>query len=318
MNYTGIRCHFGDYDLHRELLLFDTIALPNLEAALRGMHTMANDPNKEQDKAFFQQRIADLEWLGKEGVVYVPPLSEEISNRIEDEFQRYIMESDQRRLKYAKAMDCIQKAGYFLGGMARALSEAKSVEELEIIDELMELRYFYLSRHMATELNQATDTFAIPIASKPPESEGETVTDRSNVLRIAFGAIPFPSESTPLEKLIDFRSDPEVRADYLALHHWSAEIAAKNRTQQEIREEAEYLVAQYDKHMKAHNVESNIGTFENIVITSAEMLEDIMKFKWGDAAKLIFSFSERKVKLLQAELDAPGRELAYIIKAREL
>jgi hypothetical protein len=127
--------------------------------------------------------------------------------------------------------------------------------------------------------------------------------------------VPLPATDTPFEALIDFRSDPAVRADFLSLHRWAATIAQMRKSPSEISEEIEYLISQYQRHMLVHKIEAGVGVVENVVTVAAEALEDLVKLKWGAAAKLLFSFRKRKAAILKAELNAPGRELAYLVKA---
>ena len=46
------------------------------------------------------------------------------------------------------------------------------------------------------------------------------------------------------------------------------------------------------------------------------MRKDFVKLKWGELAKLPFILRERKISLLEAEANAPNRELAFISMAR--
>ena len=55
---------------------------------------------------------------------------------------------------------------------------------------------------------------------------------------------------------------------------------------------------------------------ETIVTTSAEIIEDMAKFRLGKLAKLPFAFKHERIALLEAEQKAPGREIAYISAAR--
>jgi hypothetical protein len=59
------------------------------------------------------------------------------------------------------------------------------------------------------------------------------------------------------------------------------------------------------------------GALETIVTAAGEALENIAKLKFGALTKSVFSVRHRKIQLLEAERQAPGRELAYIVKARE-
>ncbi|MOA40281.1 hypothetical protein D3C78_1621390 [compost metagenome] len=54
------------------------------------------------------------------------------------------------------------------------------------------------------------------------------------------------------------------------------------------------------------------GTFEVVVCTTTEVLEDLVKFKWSDAIKAVFDIHRQDVKLLEDEKNMPGKEVAYI------
>jgi hypothetical protein len=53
-------------------------------------------------------------------------------------------------------------------------------------------------------------------------------------------------------------------------------------------------------------------------VSTAELLENVMRFKWGAVAKGLFSLKQRNIALLEGELTSPGNEVAYIVKARKL
>lgn len=64
-----------------------------------------------------------------------------------------------------------------------------------------------------------------------------------------------------------------------------------------------------------HELRVTRGVMEVLVTTAAEVAEDIVKMKWGKVAKAQFEWSRNKIALYDAEQTAPGREVAYIIKA---
>lgn len=94
-------------------------------------------------------------------------------------------------------------------------------------------------------------------------------------------------------------------------------MARAELTPAEVEEKLEYLIDQYQQHMKLHRMKTNVGTLETVVTTSAEVLGDLFSFKWGKAAQALFALKRRQVALLEGELTAPGNEVAYIVKARE-
>jgi hypothetical protein len=61
----------------------------------------------------------------------------------------------------------------------------------------------------------------------------------------------------------------------------------------------------------------NAGMLQTIVTTSAEVLGNLVSFKWGKAAEALFSLRQRRVALMKGDLTSPGSEVAYIVKTRE-
>jgi hypothetical protein len=145
----------------------------------------------------------------------------------------------------------------------------------------------------------------------------EAQSKKTVVIQLALKSLPIPDESTSWEQIIEYRSDPDSRSKFLALRHWMSEVARAELAPAEVEEKLEYLIDQYQKHMRLHRMKTNVGTLETIVTTGAEFLGDLVSFKWGKAAEALFSLKRRQVALLEGELTAPGNEVAYIVKARE-
>lgn len=53
-----------------------------------------------------------------------------------------------------------------------------------------------------------------------------------------------------------------------------------------------------------------------MVTSSLEILENLARLKLSKIAKTLFSFRESETALLEAELQAPGNELAFIGKIK--
>ena len=93
-------------------------------------------------------------------------------------------------------------------------------------------------------------------------------------------------------------------------------FATKATKPLEIVQELEFLRREYERHMHVHKMNTNRGTLETLVTVSAEVAENLIKVKWGrKLAKLPFLLKERKIRLLEAELNAPGQEIALVAKA---
>jgi hypothetical protein len=59
------------------------------------------------------------------------------------------------------------------------------------------------------------------------------------------------------------------------------------------------------------------GVLETTVTFAAETAENIAQIRLGKLARSLFVISNRRIELLEAELMAPGREVAYVSSARE-
>lgn len=53
-----------------------------------------------------------------------------------------------------------------------------------------------------------------------------------------------------------------------------------------------------------------------MIVGAAEALENFAKLKWSKLAQMPFEVSKKRIELLNAELSAPGREIAYIEHAK--
>ncbi len=102
-----------------------------------------------------------------------------------------------------------------------------------------------------------------------------------------------------------------------ALHRWVKTMVSKNKRPNETAEELEWLAHEYQQHMRLHEMKVNRGILEIVVTTSGQVAEDLVKVRWGKLSKLPFSVTQRKIDLMEAQLKAPGREIAYIVKAHK-
>ncbi|MBA2732392.1 MAG: hypothetical protein H0U54_05825 [Acidobacteria bacterium] len=143
------------------------------------------------------------------------------------------------------------------------------------------------------------------------------IANKADVILIVVNALPVPDEKTSWEQIIEYRSDPESFGKFLALRCWMTEVAKSNLSIREVEESLEWLLYDYQRHLKLHKMKVNIEAFETMLTVGAEFLENLVKINWGKAAKLLFTFKHRKVELLEAEIKSPGSEVAYILESRK-
>lgn len=164
------------------------------------------------------------------------------------------------------------------------------------------------------ELNKidAYSVFHLPFSplQKPQVSKSE-------IVEITLNALPEPDDLTSWEQIIEYRSDADSQGKFLALRNWMSDIARVNLTPAEIEEKLEWLVYDYQRHLKLHKLKTHNGVLETILTTGAEILENMVKFNWSKVAKAMFSLKQRQAALMEGEMNSPGNEVAYILKTRE-
>lgn len=172
-------------------------------------------------------------------------------------------------------------------------------------------------QHLREKLEiEATPVFAHGLL--PFSHDAHTsASDLTDVLRVVIGAFPVPKTNTPWEDIIEFRRDLQVAAMHLRFIRWARSAASGNGGLGEILEELQDLLNEYEAHMKIARIKSSRGVLETVIVTGAEIAEDLVKFKWGKLAKGLFELKHQHLALVEAEQKAPGREVALLAEARK-
>jgi len=282
-------------DLKRQALMFDRVAVPFVKQVI----------DRGEYKGF-DGALGEVEWLVDKGIVFEPKLQPDV-NRIRDTEEFIRLSQD-----YNDVID-------YLRGLANDPEKARaawSAPVSPIVDTI--LTYFGIhARFVSLQLRVFDEMDAYPVLSAPIPQASSPSGKKGDVLHIGLNALPIPDGSTSWEQILEYRCDPDSRSKFLALRNWMSEVARDRLTPVEVEEKLEYLMDQYQQHMKLHRMKTNVGTLETIVITAAEVFGNLLSFKWGTAAKTLFSLKKRELELLEGELTAPGNEIAYIVKARQ-
>lgn len=138
-------------------------------------------------------------------------------------------------------------------------------------------------------------------------------SSKSDIAQVVIKKLPLPSNETPWEQLIDYRNDAKTQKSLLDLRRWIRKISTENLAPHEIEEEIEWLINEFENHMKLHKMKENTEAVE--VITKAPL--EFLELKFSKIIEPLFAIKKRKINLLEAEMNAPGREMSYIIKTRD-
>ena len=118
--------------------------------------------------------------------------------------------------------------------------------------------------------------------------------------------------------IIEFKTDPDTKIKLSRLRNWISEISKSNISIKEMEEKLEYLLLEYSNQMNLHKLEYHTGTIETLVTVSLSLIENISRLKLSQASKVLFDLNRTKLKLLKAENEAPGKEVAFINKLNQI
>ncbi len=285
----------------RTALLFDRIAMVSADSGyLRGDGFNA-----------FPEVASQLAWLIDNGIAFEPPIPTSLSKESDYDVER-CREHVKELLRILGGSDVsVDEASKFLQTVkAKDVSDS---QRMEVIGRAI-LAGSYIVRIFSTSLcSEGFDSYPVLLSNIPANQE----FFKSEVIRVVFNELPMPDEQTPWEQILEFRGDPDSKAKFLDLRHWMSEIARDSRPRAEMEETLEYLMSQYQRHMALHKMKTTAGVLETTVVSTGEIIENLVRMKWGKVAKMLFSLKARKITLLEGELTSPGSEVAYIIKANE-
>lgn len=297
--------------LKREALLFNRIATPSLNTCEGFI--------KHQFGQYSKPFIDEINWLIEQGILFDPsdPISEGTADKVKED-PRYAklnegLNAHQIKLEQAKEPLTAKLKAAWASGKSHYVCEQHEMDNY--LGRLAEMNW-YLARMAAIQLRIEDQIDAHPCTSKQIISE-ETAIETDGVIQITLNALPVPNTLTSWEHILEYRSDLDSHSKFLSLRNWMSEVARDNRSPIEIEQKLEYLMDQYRRHLELHKMKSHAGIVETLVVSSAELLEDLMKIKWGKIAKGLFSFRQKKIAMLEGELTSPGSEVAYIVKAQE-
>jgi hypothetical protein len=172
-----------------------------------------------------------------------------------------------------------------------------------------------LSRTMAVNLRLQKGIISVPL-TRVWSGDRPNPQNRSDVIQLVVKDLPIPGAKDSLESVMDFRE--ESRASGLPqLRVWINEMASGKLTGVEISDKLEDLVSQYERALRIARMDRDASLVETVVTTTAEIAEGLVKFQWSNMAKKLFEVRHKQIAEMKEEMSFPGREVAYIVKARE-
>lgn len=291
--------------LKQNSLLFDQIGLLRLTHLRQVMSSAIKSKDNELKSVApqLQTGISESEWLEEKGIIFEPKIEDDI--RFED-FQK-IFETNS--VAAAEIEELYKILKYELGRQ----KPRSSLDKFSLAREKDGIltRMASIIMEASRKVSVVTTLPYIEYTSKIPN------TRTSDVAQIVINNLPLPNNETPWEQIIDYRNDSETQKHLLSLRRWISRTSTQNLSSLEIEEEIESLINDFQEHIKFHKMKANAETLEVLVNSSVDVLGNLLTLKFSKILNPLFAIKKRQLSLLEAEMNAPGKEMAYIIKSRE-
>lgn len=139
---------------------------------------------------------------------------------------------------------------------------------------------------------------------------------RNEIIRVVLRKLPIPHRSVSWDEILDFRADPETKNKYLRLKDWLNSIFTSGISIEDFEDRIDFHINDHEEHLRKAKIKFEYGAIELLLISTAEIIENLFKLKFSTVMKKIFCFGRKEMDLEEAEIKAPGREIAYISSAR--
>jgi hypothetical protein len=197
------------------------------------------------------------------------------------------------------------------------MADLKHIADETIKIELMREQHFTILRLMSIIMEKVKGVTAVTTLPHTEYNRDLPNSNKSNVVQIVINNLPLPNNETPWEQIIDYRNDLETQKYLMSLRRWISNTSKQNLSSIEIEQEIESLINDFQEHMKLHKLKANTETVEVIVNSSADIIGNLLTLKFSKVINPLFAIKKRQLSLLEAESNAPGREMAYIIKTKD-
>lgn len=293
-------------NLKQQVLLFDQIGIFRLNSFYKALTESIDLLKKFNLNTITKPEsiVAELQWLQQEGVIFEPTIHEE--------FNEESLIKTRLNPNFETAKELLKK----ILAVKPYNPQVENKIEPSRLKSLQE-QQFTLIRLMAIVMEASKGVTAVTTAPYTEYTRELQNSSKSDVAQVVIKKLPLPSNETPWEQLIDYRNDAKTQRLLLSLRRWINKISTQNLSSLEIEDEIEFLINEFQEHMKLHKMKANTETMEVITNSVSDVLGNLLTLKFSKFLEPLFAIKKQQLSLLEAELNAPGKELAYIIKSRE-
>lgn len=287
------------FNWKHKLLLFDRIAIPNLT------HKLQRTCKDESDA----EVLNDLNWLASRKLAFDPYVPEHVLRFPSQESMDALLSLHERYLTVS------QEA---LGSIVKMPDGTNQLRDPYDFVVAMDNYNFLGPRILAPAVAMSFGVNALPFSRVDRLAIPATLSAGSGeVVQLAISHLPVPGDGHSFDDVLAFRDEVRAQGLLLSLRVWINEAGSGKLTPIELSDKLEDLLSRFERTLALEKMRVQTGVIETVVTTTAEIAEALVKFKWSNIAKKLFEVRHKQVDLMKTEMGAPGREVAYIVKAHD-
>ncbi len=152
--------------------------------------------------------------------------------------------------------------------------------------------------------------------AEAPRGEGNVGESEWALFEAVIDSLPVPGDLVPLDAVLEFRDSRNERERLNRLARWiQRKILEGGDNPKLVRLEVEDAIEAYEAEMRAQRMVVRHERLRILMALPSSVIRAVLGSSAGGQSDVL-TLLEHKVKLTQAEMAAPGRDLAYVAAAR--
>lgn len=140
-----------------------------------------------------------------------------------------------------------------------------------------------------------------------------TEADRDAIVaEVVLPHIPVPGDDVSIEALLDFRREPVTVQKIEGLRLWMKRAALGTASTADLELDIQTMLHDYRRHMAVADMRATDGVLQLAISIPLGIAEELIHLRPKAAFDAVFAFRQSRAERLEAELKAPGQEIAYL------
>ncbi len=167
----------------------------------------------------------------------------------------------------------------------------------------------------ALKLNMGHDVSLQIIKSSDQSIQATEVPntfDRYGVANLVFKSLPVPSDNLPLNEVISFKEDKDVKADLARFRGWVTKMTKEHSNLADVEDEFLDAYHSYKKSIQRLDKKFSTTGWGIVMNVATEVIDNLSQLKFGTAIKSLFDFKSAHLEYDEKLDSLKGNELAFI------